>query len=81
MFGFYYARLLQVYRLQALDRPEDALKGLDNMIQRDPTNSAAYKRKIAILKGQGKTAEAIKELSEYLNKYDILLKPFFTRVD
>jgi DNA-binding SARP family transcriptional activator len=61
-------RLLQVCRLQALNRYEDALKGLDNMITRDPTNSAAYKRKIAILKGQGKNAEAIKELSDYLNK-------------
>jgi hypothetical protein len=45
------------------------MKGLDNMIQRDPTNSSAYKRKIAILKGQGKNLEAIKELADYLNKF------------
>jgi len=61
-------RLLQICRLQALNRVEDAMKGLDHMINRDPTNSAAYKRKIAILKGQGKNVEAIKELTEYLNK-------------
>jgi len=52
-----------------LGRHEEALKGLDNMIARDPTNSAAYKRKISILKGQGKTVEAIKELSDYLHKF------------
>jgi len=62
-------KLLQVCRLQALNRYDEAIKGLDNMIGRDPTNSAAYKRKIAILKGQGKTTEAIKELSEYLHKF------------
>jgi DNA-binding SARP family transcriptional activator len=62
-------RLLQVCRLQALNRYDEAMKGLDNMIQRDPTNSSAYKRKIAILKGQGKNLEAIKELADYLNKF------------
>lgn len=62
-------KLLQVCRLQALNRVDDALKGLDNMIGRDPTNSAAHKRKIAILKGQGKSHEAIKELTDYLTKF------------
>jgi len=62
-------KLLQVCRLQALNRYEEALKGLDNMIQKDPTNSSAYKRKIAVLKDQGKNHEAIKELSEYLEKF------------
>lgn len=62
-------KLLQVCRLQALGRHEEAIKGLDNMIARDPTNSAAYKRKISILKGQGKMVEAIKELSDYLHKF------------
>jgi len=63
-------RYLQVLRLQALERYDEAVKALDSMISKDPTNSAAYKRKIAILKSQGKSVEAIKELSDYLNKYD-----------
>ncbi|OXA42795.1 ER membrane protein complex subunit 2-A [Folsomia candida] len=62
-------KLLQVCRLQALNRHDEALKGLDNMIARDPTNSAAYKRKISILKGQGRMVEAIKELADYLTKF------------
>ena len=51
-----------------MERYDDALKGLDTMIQKDNTNSAAYKQKIAVLRAQGKNAEAIKELTEYLNK-------------
>jgi len=47
---------------------EDALTALDQMIAKDPTNSTAYKRKIAILKSQGNVAEAVKALVEYLNK-------------
>ncbi|CAG7838158.1 unnamed protein product [Allacma fusca] len=62
-------RFLQVLRLQALQRYDDALKGLDAMIQRDNTNSGAYKQKVAILKCQGKNTEAIKELADYLNKF------------
>lgn len=61
-------RLLQIQRLNLLGRHEDAMKGLDAMIEREPTNSVPYKRKIAILKSLGKTSEAIKEISEYLNK-------------
>ncbi len=61
---------MQVLRLQALERYDEALKALDSMIAKDATNSAAYKRKIAILKSQGRNIEAIKELSEYLNKYE-----------
>jgi len=62
-------RSLQVMRLQALERYDEAIKGLDTMIKKDETNSGAYKRKIAILKSQGKNLEAIKELTEYLNKF------------
>jgi tetratricopeptide (TPR) repeat protein len=62
-------RYLQVLRLHALEKYDEALKCLDTMIKKDNTNSAAYKRKIAILKSQGKTSEAIKELAEYLNKF------------
>jgi len=62
-------RYLQVLRLHALEKYDEAVKALDNMIKKDNTNSLAYKRKIAILKSQGKTSEAIKELTDYLNKF------------
>jgi len=51
-----------------MGRYEDALSALDQMISKDPTNSTAYKRKIAILKSQGNTSEAVKGLADYLNK-------------
>uniref|UniRef100_A0A8C9VYT4 ER membrane protein complex subunit 2 n=1 Tax=Scleropages formosus TaxID=113540 RepID=A0A8C9VYT4_SCLFO len=53
-------------RLEALERYEDANKLYDSILQDDPTNTAARKRKIAILKAQGKSTEAIRELNEYL---------------
>jgi len=62
-------RFLQVLRLQALQRYDEALKGLDKMVEKDHTNSLAYKQRITILKCQGKHVEAIKELSDYLNKF------------
>ena len=61
-------RYLQVLRLQAREKYDEALKLLDAMIKKDETNSQAYKRRIAILKSQGKISEAIKELTEYLEK-------------
>uniref|UniRef100_A0A8C6WIH3 ER membrane protein complex subunit 2 n=1 Tax=Neogobius melanostomus TaxID=47308 RepID=A0A8C6WIH3_9GOBI len=53
-------------RLEALERYEEANKHYDAILQEDPTNTAARKRKISILKAQGKSAEAIRELNEYL---------------
>lgn len=51
---------------EAQEKYEDALTILEDIIKIDETNSGAKKRKIAILKAQGKTVEAIKELTEYL---------------
>uniref|UniRef100_A0A4W5LVT4 ER membrane protein complex subunit 2 n=1 Tax=Hucho hucho TaxID=62062 RepID=A0A4W5LVT4_9TELE len=56
-------------RLEALEKYEDASKQYDSILQDDPTNTAARKRKISILKAQGKSAEAIRELNEYLEHY------------
>uniref|UniRef100_A0A9J8BIT5 ER membrane protein complex subunit 2 n=2 Tax=Cyprinus carpio TaxID=7962 RepID=A0A9J8BIT5_CYPCA len=53
-------------RLEALERYEDANKLYDSILQDDPTNTAARKRKISILRAQGKSSEAIRELNEYL---------------
>uniref|UniRef100_A0A673W2G8 ER membrane protein complex subunit 2 n=1 Tax=Salmo trutta TaxID=8032 RepID=A0A673W2G8_SALTR len=55
-------------RLEALEKYEDASKQYDSILQDDPTNTAARKRKISILKAQGKSAEAIRELNEYLEQ-------------
>lgn len=51
---------------EASENYELALKIVNEIIQGDPTNSAARKRKVAIFKAQNKIPEAIKELVEYL---------------
>lgn len=56
-------------RLEAQGRYEEALQKYEKLIKEDETNSAARKRKITILKAQGKTIEAIKELTDYLKMY------------
>uniref|UniRef100_A0A7N6A5X2 ER membrane protein complex subunit 2 n=1 Tax=Anabas testudineus TaxID=64144 RepID=A0A7N6A5X2_ANATE len=52
-------------RLEALERYDEANKHYDAILQDDPTNTAARKRKISILKAQGKCTEAIRELNDY----------------
>uniref|UniRef100_A0A7N6AIB3 ER membrane protein complex subunit 2 n=1 Tax=Anabas testudineus TaxID=64144 RepID=A0A7N6AIB3_ANATE len=58
-------------RLEALERYDEANKHYDAILQDDPTNTAARKRKISILKAQGKCTEAIRELNEYLEQHPI----------
>lgn len=48
---------------------EGALRQYNEMIEDDETNTAARKRKIAILIGQRKNVEAIRELCDYLRKF------------
>uniref|UniRef100_A0A7N8XSR1 ER membrane protein complex subunit 2 n=1 Tax=Mastacembelus armatus TaxID=205130 RepID=A0A7N8XSR1_9TELE len=48
---------------------DEASKHYDAILQDDPTNTAARKRKISILKAQGKNSEAIRELNEYLEQF------------
>uniref|UniRef100_A0AAY5KFP3 ER membrane protein complex subunit 2 n=1 Tax=Esox lucius TaxID=8010 RepID=A0AAY5KFP3_ESOLU len=52
-------------RLEALEKYEEAGKQYDSILQEDPTNTAARKRKISILKAQGKNTDAIRELNDY----------------
>ncbi|KAB7498849.1 UNVERIFIED_CONTAM: hypothetical protein RMT77_007327 [Armadillidium vulgare] len=60
---------LKGMRLETLERHEDALTIYDAIIREDETNSTARKRKVAVLKSQGRIQEAIKELIEYLSKF------------
>ncbi|XP_050305553.1 ER membrane protein complex subunit 2-A-like [Anthonomus grandis grandis] len=57
---------LQAMYFEAREEFETALEILDGIIEADDTNSAARKRKVAVLKAQGRTSDAVKELTEYL---------------
>lgn len=59
----------EAMRLEALGLYDDAVDMLDEIIEKDETNAAPRKRKVAILKARGKNVEAIKELCEYLKKW------------
>jgi len=60
---------LQVMKLEAQERYEEALELLQNIIKKDKTNAAPRKRRVAILKACGRIPEAIKELTDYLKKF------------
>lgn len=55
--------------LEAEEKYDDALKLLDTIIKVDPTNAAARKRRVAVLKAQNRNIEAIKELVDYLKMF------------
>lgn len=55
--------------LEALERYDDALDVLEQIIKKDETNAAPRKRKVAIYKAQGRTAEAIRELCDYMKRF------------
>uniref|UniRef100_A0A3B3SQV0 ER membrane protein complex subunit 2 n=1 Tax=Paramormyrops kingsleyae TaxID=1676925 RepID=A0A3B3SQV0_9TELE len=67
--GSHRVKRLAGMRLEALERYEDATKLYDSILQDDPTNTAARKRKMAMLKAQGKSPEAIRDLNEYLEQF------------
>ncbi|XP_056378566.1 ER membrane protein complex subunit 2 [Hyla sarda] len=67
--GSHRVRKLTGMRFEALERYDDALQIYDRILQEDPTNTATRKRKIAIRKAQGRNAEAIRELNEYLEQF------------
>ncbi|XP_038666290.1 ER membrane protein complex subunit 2 isoform X2 [Scyliorhinus canicula] len=67
--GSHRVKRLTGMRFESLERYEDANKMYDAILQEDATNTAARKRKIAILKALGKTTEAIRELNEYLEQF------------
>ncbi|XP_017777613.1 PREDICTED: ER membrane protein complex subunit 2-like [Nicrophorus vespilloides] len=60
------------YKAMRYEAQEDyvkALEILDSIIKADKSNSAPKKRKIAILKAQGRYVEAIRELTDYLKTF------------
>ncbi|KAL7744341.1 hypothetical protein ACLKA6_001733 [Drosophila palustris] len=56
-------------RLEALEQYDAAIEVLDAIIEKDETNAAPRKRKIAIMKARGLRLDAIKELNAYLKKF------------
>ncbi|XP_075070063.1 ER membrane protein complex subunit 2 isoform X1 [Mixophyes fleayi] len=67
--GSHRVKKLTGMRFEAMERYDDALQIYDRILQEDPTNTATRKRKIAIRKAQGRNAEAIRELNEYLEQF------------
>jgi len=61
-------------RLEALEQYDAAIEVLDAIIEKDETNAAPRKRKIAIMKARGMRLDAIKELNAYLKKYTYIFK-------
>lgn len=69
-----FPKSLRVKKLEAMyfeanEDYETALDILNGIIKVDETNSAAWKRKVAVLKAQGKTVDVVKELTEYLKVF------------
>lgn len=62
-------RKLKAMRLEALEKFDEAMDVYDSIIRQDETNSTARKRKVAVLRGQGRMTDAIKELTEYLKLF------------
>ncbi|GAB6029001.1 hypothetical protein CHUAL_004790 [Chamberlinius hualienensis] len=61
--------ILRAMEFEVLEQYDKAMKLYDDILKHDKTNLTAQKRKIAILKAQGKIPEAIKELTDYLKKF------------
>jgi len=60
---------LEAMYFEANEDFETAIDILNNIIKVDDSNSGARKRKIALYKAQGKTVDAIKELTDYLKVF------------
>ena len=62
-------RRLYAMRYEMLEDWDNALKIYDVILDEDETNSAARKRKVAVLRQQGETQRAIAELNRYLKEF------------
>ncbi|XP_026759676.1 ER membrane protein complex subunit 2-A-like [Galleria mellonella] len=59
----------QAARLEAEEKYTEAVMLLDKIVRADETNSAVYKRMIAIRKARGEIKQAIEDLVDYLKKF------------
>ena len=50
-------------------RFDEALKLYEQVLEATPTNAAVWKRKVAVYKAQGRSVDAIKELTSLLEVY------------
>ena len=55
--------------LESIGKLREAQHLYDEILKEDPTNSLVSKRKVAILRAENKTAEAISLLGAYLETY------------
>eukprot|EP00128_Syssomonas_multiformis_P007207 Colp12_sorted_trinity150504_noHs@11287 len=55
--------------LESAEKWEEAEEVYQKLIEADPTNAIARKRKIAIVKAQGKVSEAIEMLNKYVQEF------------
>lgn len=60
---------LEAMAMEADGRFEDALQVYSELEKKDETNAAVRKRKISLLKSQGHTSDAIKQLTVYLQTF------------
>lgn len=61
--------ILQGLILEAEESYEKALELYGKLLEKDDTNSLIRKRRVAVLRAQNRSSEAIKELNDYLQKY------------
>ncbi|KAL0579429.1 Inositol phosphatase SIW14 [Marasmius crinis-equi] len=61
--------ILAGIRIEASESSEVALKFYDDILKEDPSNAAAWKRRISVLRRAGKVDKAVEELKEYLDTF------------
>jgi len=66
--------VLSGIRIEATEKPETALEYYNKLLEGDPTNSAAWRRKAYALRNMGKLDKSVEELSA-------LLDTFYNEVD
>ncbi|KAF9788067.1 TPR-like protein [Thelephora terrestris] len=66
--------VLSGIRIEATEKPETALEYYNKLLESDPTNAAAWRRKAYVLRTMGKLDKSVEELSS-------LLDTFYNEVD